>query len=261
MARLPILVATLVAGALGAATTPAFADTITLRADEWCPYNCAPDSDRPGYAIEVAQEIFAKAGHVIDYKIMPWTRALAECQKGTIAAVFGTYPDESPDFVFPAEAGGTSNNAVLVRKGNPWRYKGVASLDDLKIGVVQGYVYSGEIGSYLDEKGKNKSKKNNIFPVGGDTAGELNLKKLAAGRIDATIDAEAVLIHKIKMLGIAEKVEFAGSADVLPVYLAFSPALPKSKDYAELFSQGIAEMRASGRLKQILDRYSLKDWK
>ena len=37
--------------------------TITLRADEWSPFNGDPASDRPGYLIEIANRIFSKAGH------------------------------------------------------------------------------------------------------------------------------------------------------------------------------------------------------
>ena len=33
------------------------ADTVTLRADEWYPYNGDPDAERPGYMIELAQTI------------------------------------------------------------------------------------------------------------------------------------------------------------------------------------------------------------
>jgi len=36
--------------------SPAIADTITIRADVWCPYNCEPDSEKPGYMIEIVQK-------------------------------------------------------------------------------------------------------------------------------------------------------------------------------------------------------------
>jgi polar amino acid transport system substrate-binding protein len=48
------------------------ADTITLHADEWCPYNCAPGSGMPGYAVEVAREVFEQAGHRLDYGLLSW---------------------------------------------------------------------------------------------------------------------------------------------------------------------------------------------
>jgi ABC-type amino acid transport substrate-binding protein len=45
------------------------------------------------------------------------------------------------------------------------------------------------------------------------------------------------------------------------LFVAFSPGKDSSKKYSEQFSAGIADLRKSGKLKQILDRYNVKDWK
>ena len=79
------------------------ADVITLRADEWCPYNCAENSDRPGYAVEIAREVFGRAGHSVEYRTMAWSRALQECRKGLVTGVVGAAHTEVPDFIFPQE--------------------------------------------------------------------------------------------------------------------------------------------------------------
>lgn len=252
-----VALAALIAGTALAAPSVR-ADTITLRADEWCPYNCAEGADKPGYGIEIAKEILAKAGHTLDYKNMAWARALEECRKGTITAVIGAARKEAPDFVFPNEPMAVIDNTFVVKKGNAWRYAGLASLEKLKLGVVQGYSYDGEVGSYVEANAKDKTR---IDMNGGDNALEQNLKKLAAGRIDATVDAKPVLAYKLAQLGLADKVEMAGSVDPSQTFVAFSPANPKSKDYAQIIDKGLAEMRTSGRLKQILDRYGVTDWK
>lgn len=44
------------------------------------------------------------------------------------------------------------------------------------------------------------------------------------------------------------------------VYLAFSPNIAKSSDYAEIFSDGIQALRNSGKLETILARYGLTYW-
>jgi len=240
--------------------TGANADTITLRADEWCPFNCQPEADKPGFGIEIARAVFTAAGHDLDYRLLPWTRALDECRKGAIAAVIGTTPTESPDFVFPAEMIARADNAMAVKKGNPWRYAGPASLDRLKVGIIQGYVYMGTIGDYLEAAAKAPDHKR-LDTTGGDNALELNLKKLLAGRVDVVIDSGAVLTYKIQDLHLTDKVELAGSADLDPIYVAFSPALPVSKDLAALFDRSVADLRASGKLQAILSRYGQKDWK
>lgn len=244
--------------AVGLTATAAHADTITLRADEWCPYNCAADSDKPGYGVEIAKEVFAKAGHTVDYKTLAWARALEECRKGGINAVVGTSKNESPDFIFGAEHIIVSDNTFVVKNGNPWRYGGPATLDKMKIGIIQGYAYDGEVGKYIETNAKDKAR---IDVVGGDTGLDQNLKKLAAGRIDATVDAKAVVSYKIMQMGLTDKLELAGSVDPSQNYIAFSPANPKSKEYAAILDKGVIELRASGRLKQILDRYGVSDWK
>lgn len=234
------------------------ADVITLRADEWCPYNCAEGADKPGYGIEIAKEIFTKAGHTLDYKTMAWARALEDGRKGAIGAVIGADKTEAADYVFPAEAIAVIDNTFVVKKGGAWKYAGPASLEKIKLGAIQGYSYSGEVGNYVSANAKNAAR---VDLVGGDNALEMNLKKLAASRIDATVDAKPVLAYKLMKLNLADKVDFVGSVDPSPIYIAFSPANPKSKEYAAVLDKGLAEMRASGRLKQILDSYGVADWK
>lgn len=240
------------------ANTAARADVITLRADEFCPYNCAEGADKPGYGVEVAKEIFAKAGHTLDYKNLAWARALEDGRKGNINAVIGADKVEAADYVFPNEAIAVIDNTFVVKKGSAWKYAGPASLEKIKLGGIQGYSYSGEVGDYVTANVKNAAR---VDMVGGDNALEMNLKKLVAGRIDATVDAKPVLAYKLMKLNMADKVEFAGSVDASSIYIAFSPANPKSKEYAAILDKGIAEMRASGRLKQILTSYGVTDWK
>lgn len=70
-----------------------------------------------------------------------------------------------------------------------------------------------------------------------------------------TIQCKEVLLtaQYIQAKGVAVKPEKA--------CIAFSPALPQSEKYAEILSAGIAELRKSGELKQILSKYGLEDWK
>ena len=44
------------------------------------------------------------------------------------------------------------------------------------------------------------------------------------------------------------------------IFVAFSPANAKSKDYAQILGQGMDELRRSGKLKAILSKYGMEDW-
>lgn len=234
------------------------ADTITVRADEWCPYNCAVGASagdgRPGYGIEVAREIFAAAGHHLDYALSPWTRSLEDCLHGTIDAVIGAAPVDSPDLVFPAEPIGVWDTTFVVRKGDPWRYDGAESLDRVKIAGILGYIYREPVNEYLTAHRKQ------VDLISGQRPLDQNLRKLVARRIDTTMESRMVLDYKLKVLGLADRLDFAGGTPSGPIYIAFSPKNPGSRAYADLLDQGIRRMRASGRLAEILASYGLRDW-
>lgn len=235
---------------------PARADVIWLRADEWCPYNCA--GERKGYGVEVAEEVFTAAGHQIQYLLSPWSRALEDCLRGRIDAVIGAAPVDSPDLVFGAEPIGVWDSTFAVRRGQSWRYQGLQSLEAVKFSAIIGYIYMEPVGGYIEA---HKKDRNRIIMVGGTSPLDQGLKMVAAGRIDATLDSQAVLQYKFKQLGLADQLQLAGGTETGPIYIAFSPQNPKARQYAALLDQGIRTLRQSGRLKQILDSYGVRDWK
>lgn len=65
------------------------ADTIILVADKWCPYNCTPETERPGFLVEIARRAFELAGHKLEYRLMPWKRAVTEAKRGNVNGIIG----------------------------------------------------------------------------------------------------------------------------------------------------------------------------
>ncbi|HBI14195.1 MAG TPA: hypothetical protein DDY20_01525 [Desulfobulbaceae bacterium] len=241
------------------------ADTITVKSDEWCPFNCEPGSDSPGYMIEIARKIFQKAGHELIYENMPWSRSIDHAKKGKIDAIPGATKGEVPDFIFPEEEFGASMTYFFVKKGSSWRFKDVSSLEGIRIGVQDDYEYGGMVDEYIEKKRDTL----NVQVVKSDDPVTLNLKKLIKGNIDAYPEDKLVFLYKAKSMGVLEQVEEAGiipieskeDFEATKIYLAFSPANSKSNEYAKTLSDGIKQMRASGELQLILDKYGLKDWK
>jgi polar amino acid transport system substrate-binding protein len=236
------------------------ADTITIVADEWCPYNCVPGTSKPGYLIEIAETIFKKAGHRVDYKTMNWSRSIETTRKGKYTAIASAAKGDAPDFIFPEKEQGFSKYAFFVKKGNPWKYSGVDSLKKVKLGLIQDYDYGEEVNGYLE---KNKDTSLAQYAT-GDDALERNINKAKLGRIDVILEDEAVFLLKASEMGKTELFINAGY-DTGPVeenviFVAFSPSNPKSKEYAKILSDGMDELRKSGTLKTILSKYGLKDW-
>jgi polar amino acid transport system substrate-binding protein len=233
-------------------------EVITLRADIWEPYNGDPESAKPGYMIEVVKAIFTKAGYTVDYQCNGWTweRSIEEVRQGRIDGIVGAAVEDAPDFVFPGEIFINQQMTFFVKKGNPWRYKGIKSLENIRLGVISGYAYEDEIDEYIEKN----SGKDTIQAIKNANALELNIKKLEAGRIDATIEDVSVFSMKCASMGMTGKFEEAGVVgEPDNITIAFSPAKETSKKYAEILSKGLKEMRASGELKKILEKYGLKE--
>ncbi len=240
------------------AASMAVADVITIRADEWCPYNCDPDSDRPGFMIEIAQTVFERAGHTVDYQILPWERALNEAKKGRINGLVGLLRQEEPEFIFPDQETGYTIAVFYVQKDEEWRYTGIQSLEQVSLGGISGYYYGEEVNAYIQEHKKDDKHVQLLF---GETAFQRNVQKLLNERISALLANRFVMsyfLHETEQQGLLEE---AGESQDGLIYIGFSPAHPKSQEYAGILSKGTEQLRQSGELEQILARYGLQDWK
>lgn len=241
---------------VGLISNTAIADTVTIRADYWYPMNGTPGDALPGFMIEIAQLTLAKAGHTVDYAIMPWERAIYSAQKGQIDCVVGAYKGDAPDLLFPENSQGVDTVAAYVKKGSAWRFTTIEALKSIRLGAISGYGYGDNIDAYIE---KNPA---NVQLTVGETALDQNIKKLTADRIDVLIESPAVFSAKLKALNLQDKFEQAGTlSDIENLYLACSPLKESSKTYVKLFSEGTEALRQSGELAKILDKYGLKDWK
>ncbi len=237
----------------------ASAAEVTLRADVWYPMNGEPNSANPGYMVDIAKEALASGGHTVNYQNMPWERAVNEVRAGKFDCAIGAYKEDTPDFVFPDEELGRDVQAFYVKKGNSWKYSGsIDSLKNVSIGIVGGYSYGEDFEKFLESAGNTS----NVQVINADNALEQNFKKILAGRVVTTLESVYVAEAKLKEMNLVGQIEQAGlMGEPTPMYIACSPAKPSSKEYAKLLSDGVKKMRASGKLKAILDKYGLKDWK
>jgi len=243
---------------LGGLTLPAFGDEITIRADIYCPYNCEPQSEKPGLLIEIVKYAFEKAGHTVQYEILNWSRAVLETRKGKYNAIVGAYKGDAPDFVFPENGLAISQVCFYVKKENTWEFDGINSLSKVSIGVINDYSYGELLDKYIEEHKKDPER---VQVNAGNDALEKNLSKLIKDRITVVVEDQAVMGYLLKKMGQSDAVRKAGCLEAQNIYVAFSPENPKSHEYANILSKGIQELKESGRLKTILEAYGITDWK
>jgi len=233
---------------------------ITLRADPSCPSNCDPESDHPGYDIEIARAIYGPAGYSIDYRLLSWSRTIIEVRNGSIDGFVAGIKDDAPDFVFPEEPAGLMINGFAIRHGSSWRWTGPDSLKGKVLGYIPDYQYFPELKAYIEAHAQDPKAVQGVAMM---NAGELNLRKLVVGRIDVTSDDMLQLQYEVNKIGLGDKIDVipANVGDPVPNYIAFGPTNPRAHELARLWDEGVRRLRKNGELKRILDRYGIKDWK
>ncbi|MDN3718985.1 transporter substrate-binding domain-containing protein [Roseibium salinum] len=122
---------------------------MTFAADSWCPVNCAPGSERPGYMVEIVEAILEPKGYDVRYVNVNWSRALLYARSGRFDAVLGALKGDAPDFVFPAEPQGETEIGIFVPKSSSWQYTSEASLKDKRIGLIRDYAYGEELERHI----------------------------------------------------------------------------------------------------------------
>lgn len=239
-------------------TKQAKADEINLSSDFWCPYTCEPESSMPGFMIEIAQEVFKKHGHTIKYQKLSWARALADARVGRIDGAVGASRKEVDGFVIPQVASGNLLNYFYTLSSDPWFYVDEKSLNKKTFAVINGYSYGAVVDKFIEKKHPS------FKSMAGDDVLTRVIQMTTTKRIDGFIEDPAVLNYSLKKRNIKSsdfKIASPNMATDPELYIAFSPKKPNSKEYARLLDEGMNDLRKSGKLKEILNKYSVKDWK
>ncbi|MHA7878885.1 MAG: substrate-binding periplasmic protein [Saccharospirillum sp.] len=236
------------------------AETLRLVADPWCPFNCTPGDDAPGFMIEIAERVFAEHGIAIEYHTLPWVRALLAVETGEYDAAVGASHAEAPQLVFPQQPQGRMRNVFWTLADSDWEYHGLTSLERIQLAIIAGYGYSPQLEAYL-RLGISTHRVTELF---GETPLINGMLMLERGRVDALLEEASVFQYQMQHQGREGQFRIAGEvmeeASFSEVYIAFSPELAQAEQYAEWLSDGTERLRQSGELGEILSRYGVSDW-
>ncbi|MCC2607332.1 substrate-binding periplasmic protein [Planctobacterium marinum] len=238
-------------------SSPAPGKTIFLLADEWCPYNCHPDSELPGFMVEIAKEVFSPHGYRVIYEKTNWSRAVRNARIGKVHGIIGALKGDAPGFVFPENSLGMTENLFWVPNTSNFAYQSITDLQAIRVGVIQGYSYGEDLDKYIES---NKLNEATLHSISGQDALERILQSLILGRVDVIVEERAVMLNHLLYHPNKNEIKPAGRVSIDPVYIAFSPNRPESKQLAKLLDVGVAQLKAQGKLRIILEKYGLTEW-
>ncbi|WP_372986105.1 substrate-binding periplasmic protein [Marinobacter sp.] len=242
------------AAAPGTDTPKPTSPIVVLAADPWCPHNCISGTAPEGYMVDLAREALELAGLELQYVNMSWARALEQAEAGYIDGIIGAFTSDAPHFIFPEESLGTSHIELYTQPGQDWRYEGVDSLRDQTLIALNGYSYSPELDDYIR---RNRDNQKRVWILSGPAPLERAIKLILEDRSDVLPEDRDVMAWTLRHQLPGVQLRNAGALYDTPVYIAFSPASPRSAELANALSRGIRELRASGRLTEILAGYGV----
>jgi polar amino acid transport system substrate-binding protein len=231
--------------------------SLSIVADEWCPFNCSKDSLDQGFVIDMTKEILGAVGFDIDYRTQAWTSALDDVKAGRRDAVVGASREEAQGLVMVEEPFGENKNCFYTRLADPFVYSSVAALPVRRIAIAAGYLYGEPLDSYI---ASNRPNFNRIQMVTGEQPLLINIRKLESRRVDTVIENMQVMDYSLRKYRISG-IRLAGCDAPTPIYMAISPKRDDAGKVASMLAIGIRKMRQSGKMRELLARYGLSDWK
>lgn len=170
------------------------ADTLKLTSLLWPPY-AGQQLECQGVSIMVAKAALNAMGHDLQVDFYPWSRAvkLASKPNTDYLGYFPEYHHQTDVFIF-SKGIGSSPLGLVEQKLHPISWTKTTDLKQYVVGVVQGYVNTDEIDSLIASGGLR------VEAVSSD---EHNIKKVAAGRIDAAVIDVHVLRYLLQQKALA----------------------------------------------------------
>jgi len=228
-------------------------EKIRIAIGEWPPF-IGETLPHFGVVPQLINEAFATQGVSVEYGFFPWKRAYTEVKQGRwqASAIWGRTPEREADCLFSAVV--YRDEVVLFyRRDKPIDWDGslaaAEQLKGLRIGIPLG---SAKIPVLAQAEQRGWIE----YEASGDEL--INLRKLAAGRIDAVDIVKGSGSHVLSQLSAKERARLTTTQtyETWDYHLIFSRQLPESERLQQLFDQGLRELQDSGRYAQLWQSFS-----
>ncbi len=239
-----------------AATTPE--PEYIVATNDFCPFMCL-HGENEGFSVDLAKRVFKDAGIEFEFEEHPWARGVRETTVGNIYGLLAAGKSEAPALMFPEEPVGVQYNCFFTPQDSTWQYTSKEDLKDDRIIVFINWGHRQDLREYLGEE-----KYDEMFI---ELSHDGDYDRIAAdmikqGRADAVWSDPRVNAYESHKEGSPiEGFKNSGCISVFFLYLGFTPKTPeRSQELITIFNEGVRELRQSGELAKILQKYNVEDW-
>lgn len=218
---------------------------VNFSTTEWCPYICN-DKSKPGFAVEYIQEIFKQSNLEMEYKIMPWSRAIFLAKQGkNYDGLLTASMTEAPGMKFTNTPSFTYRACFYGKKTFAWKYENIDSIKEIRLGAIQSYGYSNELDSYI------ASKPVNVELISDRDSLNRFSKLLDSGRIDIFVGDQNVVQYQSKSKNIKE----LGCLPINEVYIALNPSYKDVDEVIKRLDNALNKQANKDLYQQLKNKY------
>lgn len=240
------------------------AETIKVCLDPWPPMTIftTETQNRRGVVIDIMSDIYEKAGFTLEIFQVPYARGLQMVSDGLCDMLpekeFSPLIDEN--FVYADQATFAYPTAFIIRRDDPWRYKGIDSVYGRRIATGEGWDYSSMSKAYQNHLDA-PANKDLIETIAGDAnVVERIMTMIAVGRVDMYADNVLVLNYVLNKTGLKETLQIVspGLEKNLVEKPIFSLKLPaeKRRKLIAIWDKGRRSLNDED-IRRYLQRYNL----
>lgn len=93
----------------------------------WCPFACDSKAKDLGFQTEIIKASLESQGFKVEYKNLPYDRAISDLKKGKLDAITGPFREEVPFATFPENISSATIFCVYTSPKSKWKYTGPKS--------------------------------------------------------------------------------------------------------------------------------------
>jgi len=222
-------------------------ETVTIATGEYPPF-ASKNLKHYGFTSQVVQEAFEKSGYKVDFKFVPWKRAL-ECTKNMKydATSFWFVTEDKQQIFHYSDAIFEEKTAFFHLKTTQLpNWKKLSDLSKFRFGATRGYSYTKEFW---------KAGKDGVLTIDEASNDKTNFKKLIRERIDIFPSGIVVgygILNKSFDSSIINTITYHPKIlNKSTTHVLFPKKAPKSQKLLKAFNEGLIKLRMEG----LYDKY------
>lgn len=222
---------------------------LSIAVGSWPPF-LAQSQQHSGHVAHLIKDVFQSRGYIVSFQFMPWERAYREAAAGKhdATAVWMDKQERRLDFLY-SDAVMDEVFVFFHRSRDPFDWQTYSDLSQKKIGGGLSYSYGEEMDKAIDQ---------GTILLQRVSTTEQNIKRLAAGFIDAFAEEQSVGYFHLRQLSHLQGIisHHPKPVSVNQSYVLFPRGTVNSQVLIKEFNQGLADFRSTGKYQQYFDDFS-----